>query len=288
LPAPPPAPAIAATPSEPLAPTTVVDLHPALAPLAWMVGHARQGDAGNTTSEHWIAAGKALWGIGLTVRGGVTATFEILLIDADERGGLRLTAIPGGTRTVVFPLSSRAERTATFENPRHDAPKTITYARTAEDRLVARLDDAAGARPPILDADRVAITRAGALEAADRAFAADVAARGIEGWVAAFAADGMVWRAEGTLRGHDAIRKDMAPLLSDPDARLTWEPVTSVMSPAGDLGFTVGRSRLLRRGHGGQMEERARFTYVTLWRRQAWRQQAGGAWKVLWDGGHAE
>jgi ketosteroid isomerase-like protein len=213
----------------------------------------------------------------------VTATFEVLLIDADERGALRLTAIPEGSRTVVFPLSARAERTATFENPQHDAPKTITYARTAQDRLVARLDDAAGAKPPILDAGRAAPGRAGALEAADRAFAADVAARGIDGWVAAFAADGMLWRDKGTLRGHDAIRKDMGPLLSNPDVRLTWEPATSAMSPAGDLGFTVGRARLLRRGQGGQMEERARLTYVTLWRRQA-----DGAWKALWDGGHAE
>lgn len=40
---------------------------------------------------------------------------------------------------------------------------------------------------------------------------------------------------------------------------------------------------MLGRGPSGQMEERSRVTYVTLWRKQA-----GAGWKAIWDGGGQE
>jgi ketosteroid isomerase-like protein len=257
----------------------VVDLHHTLAPFDWMLGHWTRGEG----TEHWIAAGRALWGVGFSTRGGATVFFEVMWIDADKAGKLQLTALPGGAGATVFPLAERSERAATFRNPQHDSPIAVAYARRADDQLIAQLEERGGKKPPPLAFRRAEAPRAGPLEAADRAFAADVAARGVDGWVAAFAEDGVLFQGAGVVRGPAAIRAAMAPMLSNPDARLVWEPVTSALAPAGDVGFTLGRFRALRRDKGGPFEERARGTYVSVWKRQA-----DGGWKVIWDGGHPE
>ena len=267
----------------PAAPVEVVKPHASLAPLAWILGHWRRIDAAG--QEHWIAAGRGLWGIGFTTRGSSTAFFEVMRIDADNKSGaLRLTAMPGGARAVVFPATGSAEQSITFANPQHDAPTLIHYRLRADNHLVAELAGPGGAKMgPPFEFSPMSAPRAGAIEAADRAFASDVAARGIEGWIAGFAADGVLWRGDSFAIGHDSIRAAMSPMLSDPDARLEQEPATSALAPAGDVGLTVGRFRALRRGKEGQFEERARGTYVSVWRRQP-----DGSWKIAWGGASPE
>ena len=107
------------------------------------------------------------------------------------------------------------------------------------------------------------------LEAADLAFAKDVDARGVAGWTAAFAPDGVMVRRGQRLIGHDAVAEAIAPVLTD--GKLAWAPIASRRQ--GDVGFTVGKAT-----HTGK--DSWKSTYITMWRKQA-----DGSWKVLLDTG---
>jgi ketosteroid isomerase-like protein len=196
--------------------------------------------------------------------------------DGVASGPLRLTAMPGGKASVEFLLSRTAASSATFSNPAHDAPTAITYARQG-DLLTAVLDGPSG-DPDVAQTYRFrpfAAAPAPALEQADRDFASDTKKRGADGWLAAFDRDGAMWGARrGRITGA-AIRDAMADTFED--VSIEWEPKASRMSPAGDLGFTVGfatyRDRKSQQpvGYG---------RYVTIWRKQP-----DGSWKVLFDTG---
>jgi len=107
------------------------------------------------------------------------------------------------------------------------------------------------------------------LEAADVAFAKDVDARGVAGWTAAFAPDGVMVRRDQRLIGHDAVAEAITPVLGD--GKLAWAPIASRRQ--GDVGFTVGKAT-----HTGK--DPWKSTYLTLWRKQA-----DGSWKVQLDTG---
>lgn len=115
------------------------------------------------------------------------------------------------------------------------------------------------------------------LSAADRAFARATAARGVEGWVANFAEDGVMFQAGAIVRGHAAIGELMAPAFSDSSYSLSWEPEYAEVSRTADLGYTVGRYESRRVGPDG-MSLVGTGRYVTIWRRDA-----DGRWKVVLD-----
>lgn len=243
-------------------------MSPALAPLAWWLGDWSSADGEG--SEHWVAVAGALYGIGFSPGGG----FEVMIVDDGEGPGradgiLRLIAMPGGERAVEFRVRDRKEGSATFANEAHDDPKEITYLRKAEElRAVI-----AGDRGSIEVAfKRGSPQRAPELEAADIAFDADTAARGIEGWVAAFDPEGAMMRRGAPVVGRDAIREMMKPLLSS--GRLRWAPTASGRS--GDVGFTVGKGTFT----GDKPGDTWQTSYVTIWRRGA-----DGSWKVRFDTG---
>lgn len=239
-----------------------VELTPALEPLAWWLGDWESESGGGT--EHWVAASGAIYGIAL--HGG--GRFEVMIVDDGEGTGkpdgvVRFIAMPGGSRAVEFTQTVSERTSATFANPEHDAPKQIAYAR-AGDTLRAMLDGKIE-----MQLQRAAAKRAPELEQADLAFAKDTAARGIEGWVAAFDAKGAMMRKSGRVEGADAIREMMGPLLAN--TKVEWAPIAS--GRHGDIGFTVGKATFTG-------DESWRSTYVTIWK-----QQADGSWKVLFDTG---
>ena len=117
---------------------------------------------------------------------------------------------------------------------------------------------------------------------ADRAFARETAARRTDGWVEAFAENGVMFTGAQPVTGHDAIRATMAPAFADTTFRLEWGPTRAEVSAGGDLGYTVGRYVSSRIGADGRAI-RGAGTYVTIWRRME-----TGQWKVVLDIGNAD
>ena len=71
----------------------------------------------------------------------------------------------------------------------------------------------------------------------------------------------------------------MEPLFAK-GVQIEWAPVASGLSPAGDLGYTVGTSRYTAPDASGARVETGRGSYVSIWRKQS-----DGGWKVLFDTG---
>jgi ketosteroid isomerase-like protein len=112
---------------------------------------------------------------------------------------------------------------------------------------------------------------------ADRAFDQETARTGVEGWVAAFAENGVMLRPGGEVRGHEAIREIMTPAFADPGFSLRWEPRFADVGSGGDLGYTVGR--YLRQTVSAEGDTvRAEGQYTTIWKRGE-----DGAWRVVLD-----
>lgn len=92
-----------------------------LASLSWIAGDWLAED--ERTAEHWVSAPGVIWGIALA-----DDSFEVLTIDAGDGGALRLTPAPGGKRSVAFThVPTDKPESATFTNPAHDDPTSITY-----------------------------------------------------------------------------------------------------------------------------------------------------------------
>jgi ketosteroid isomerase-like protein len=265
---PPTAPAAGEAPAADYA-TSAADLSPALAPLRWWLGawDAQDGKA----REHWIANDGALYGVALDAKGG----FEVMIVDDGEDGkpadgALRFHAMPGGGLPVAFALKELTSEGAVFENPAHDFPQVVRYARQG-DVLGAEIS---GGGTPISYGFALAATppRALELEAADLAFAADTDQRGVDGWVAAFEPAGWMHSGGEKRVGPDAIRAAMADFLGE--VKIAWKPVASARR--GDLGFTLGEATFTH----AKASRTWKGTYVTLWHRQP-----DGSWKVRFDTG---
>lgn len=252
---------------------TTAELSPALAPLSWWLGTWDADDG--SAREHWAANGGALFGVALDAKGG----FEVLIVDDGEEGKpadgvLRLFAMPGGGLPIEFQQREVVGQGASFGNDAHDFPKLVSYRRDAEggrDALRAEISGDGKVIP-------FGFTRAGdpprapELEAADLAFAADTAKRGVDGWVAAFEPEGWMHGGGEKRVGAEAIRATMAPFLGR--VRIDWAPVTSARRD--DLGFTLGKATFTDSKDGSSWKG----VYVTLWHRQP-----DGSWKVRFDTG---
>ena len=108
--------------------------------LSWMVGawEARLGQA--QVEEHWIAPrGGTLLGVSRTVAGEKTVAFEFLRIET-RSDGIYYVAHPNARPGTDFKLTRVLNRTAVFENPRHDHPKLIRYQLVSEGSLQVRIE----------------------------------------------------------------------------------------------------------------------------------------------------
>lgn len=119
------------------------------------------------------------------------------------------------------------------------------------------------------------------LMAADRAFAAATAARGIDGWMEFMAPDAVrLARMADPVRGTEAIRKSDAPTFANPAVRLTWDPTDAGAFEDGRVGWTVGRYEVHRKTNAGADVVAAHGRYITMWRRAP-----NGRWMVILDTG---
>lgn len=243
------------------------ELSPALAPLAWWLGDWDASDGKG--SEHWIAAAGAIYGVAL--RGG---HFTVLVVDDGDGPGrpdgvLRLFAMPDGARSAELRQRRITDGAATFADDTREFPRTITYALTADRAGLTTVLDGTWRRE--FRFTRGSRAPASELEAADLAFVAATAERGVDGWVAAFDPQGGMMRRSGRI-AYAAIAEAMAPTLTS--GKLAWAPIASGRS--GDLGFTVGKATFT----AARPEDSWRSTYATIWRHQP-----DGSWKVLFDTG---
>ncbi len=110
--------------------------------------------------------------------------------------------------------------------------------------------------------------------AAERAFAADAAARGVTpAFIAALAPQAILFR-PGPVDGQAWL----ATHPGNPDARLAWEPSYAEVSVGGDLGWTTGPWDFRRTAADAPI---AFGHYATVWRRQA-----DGTLRAVIDAGH--
>jgi hypothetical protein len=210
-------------------------------PDAWLVGDWVSDDG--KSREHWLAAAGALYGVRFT--GGDFTCF--IIDDAGDGGALVRWTYAHGEANGPLPAVDEPKKTG-------DVTMTsggITFHRGLGDP-------------------------APALEQADQDFYVATRDRGADGWTDYFDVEGVNWGGGQIVKGHDAIKADIAGLLGK--AKLEWKPVGSRMGPGKDLGFTVGTFVVMKDGKAV-----AQGSYETVWK-----QQPDGTWKVIADGGRPE
>jgi Domain of unknown function (DUF6265) len=137
-----PQPLTAATASPP-----VKKAEATIARVGWLAG-VWTGTAGQSTvEERWTpAAGGSMLAVARTLRNTTMVAFEFLCI-AERDGSLVYTAMPNGrTPPTHFVLTSITADVATFENPSHDYPRMIRYARKADGSLETTIAGEGGQR----------------------------------------------------------------------------------------------------------------------------------------------
>jgi ketosteroid isomerase-like protein len=245
------APAPASTPPPP----------PSTAPLAWLTGTYQAPGA----TARWQVVAGARWGVLLRDDG-----FEVDVLDpgGPVAGGARLIAMPDGRRADAYRVIAATPQLLEAVAD----PGRVRRLRTAGHALLAERDDDPPRHPERVTLTPATDTPAPALNAADAAFAADTAARGADGWVAAFAPDGAQWEDDQRIEGAAAIRAHITATLAA--GALAWSPIAS--GARGDLGFTLGEWTFT----APTKQIVARGSYCTIWRRQP-----DGRWLVAFDVG---
>ena len=112
-----------------------------IAQVAWIAGTWSGGANAATFEERWTPpAGGAMLAVSRTLKGDRMVAFEFLRI-VERDGGLVYVAQPSGRPPTDFVLTEVTADSATFENPSHDFPKMIRYAKRSDGRLEARISD---------------------------------------------------------------------------------------------------------------------------------------------------
>lgn len=113
----------------------------AIAQVAWLAGSWIGSSGPATFDERWSpAAGGAMLAVSRTVKSDTMVAFEFLRI-VERDGHLVYVAQPGGRPPTDFTATAVSSDSVTFENPAHDCPKMIRYAKQADGTLEARVSD---------------------------------------------------------------------------------------------------------------------------------------------------
>jgi ketosteroid isomerase-like protein len=120
---------------------------------------------------------------------------------------------------------------------------------------------------------------------ADRAFAKEAAAKGLDGWMSVMADDAVRIQPLGgkAFRGKAAVRELDQAIFADPKKQLVWEPTDGGAFADGKHGFTTGISKFIERTADGKESILSTGRYVTWWRKDD-----QGVWKVILDTGVSE
>lgn len=111
-----------------------------LARLRWLAGCWELNRGARTTIEMWMPpAGGLMLGSSRTVVGGVLREWEQVRLSVRD-GRVIYTANPSSQPQAEFTAIAVTDSGFTVENPTHDFPQRIIYARRGADSLVARIE----------------------------------------------------------------------------------------------------------------------------------------------------
>jgi hypothetical protein len=95
----------------------------------WLAGCWTLATGSRSVTEHWLGPeGGTMIGVSRTVSGGKTVEYEFLLIREGPKG-LEYVAKPSRQPEAVFTSASVSPSEIVFENPAHDFPTRIAYAK---------------------------------------------------------------------------------------------------------------------------------------------------------------
>ena len=98
--------------------------------LDWIQGDWCGGTDNERVEEHWLSShGGLRLGLGRTLKGSHTSSFEFLRIDAVNSVATYI-AQPEGAPPTAFKRTAGGKDWVRFENPQHDFPKRVEYRRT--------------------------------------------------------------------------------------------------------------------------------------------------------------
>ena len=114
---------------------------PTLQDFAWLAGHWRIEQADRIIDEHWmVPAGNLMMGMARNVQAGKVREYEFTLLRQEPNGDILYVASPSKQTETAFKLTSLRDGEAVFENPEHDFPKKVIYARQPDGSLLAAIE----------------------------------------------------------------------------------------------------------------------------------------------------
>ena len=114
---------------------------PTLQDFAWLAGHWRIDQGDRQVDEQWMApAGGLMMGMARNIQGDKVLEYEFTLLRQEPNGDIFYIASPSKQTETAFKLTSLRDGEAVFENPQHDFPKKIVYARQADGSLLAAIE----------------------------------------------------------------------------------------------------------------------------------------------------
>jgi hypothetical protein len=126
-----------------------------IAQVGWIAGDWINTTATGSVEERWsTGAGGGMIATSRTLRGtDVMTAFEFLCI-SERDGTLVYTAMPNAGTATDFTLTKIDADSATFENPSHDYPKMIRYAKRADGGMDASISGGGTSKPTVFSFKR--------------------------------------------------------------------------------------------------------------------------------------
>lgn len=113
--------------------------------VAWLQGCWQMTAGERVVEEQWMAPrGGIMLNLGRTVRGETLVEYESVVL-REQGGRLVYEAHPSGQPSAVFTSQTVTDSEVVFENPAHDYPQRVGYARNG-DALLGWIDGTANGK----------------------------------------------------------------------------------------------------------------------------------------------